>query len=629
MDNYSLMLNNIIFSKNTLKLDLAAVYPSDGFVPKVDAVFEQSGQTRRLPVSMTGNYKRKQDGMSVAVYSYSFLMDYIFFGEKKTDDISLTFEIRSGNSGYEKTGFCVSDSIVLSCRDKDIDKKYIAGKEFEGVCSFTRQEESENEDEAADDFLYGFTPCPEDGKVIITISESAAKTGNGVFSGIMLKFSLVLAVIGCVLLLPYFIIDGILAGLKIIPEHKAPVSDSAVKNIIYQIKANIATFLKSDVKDSASAMKLVSIRDTYYERYYKKMCRKPIVQNRVSFISGRRDEIGGNEKFVYDIIKDNPDIEFKFFQNSDLDRYSHDTKKKAFYELYATSKVVVVDDFYNMLNTVEKRDGVTLIQLWHACGAFKTFGFTRLGKPGGPKQKFMSHRMYDYATVSSENIADFYAEGFGVSDEKIVPTGVPRTDIFFDDEYAEKIRNDFYARYPHLKDKKIVMFAPTFRGWGQLSAFYPLSVFSPEKFVSSLGDDYALIIKLHPFCAEKFAFDSKFSDRIIDLSDEDEINDLLFVTDVLITDYSSCIFEASLLDIPMLFYAFDLYKYISDRDFYCDYESFVPGKTVFDQEQLTEAILKSDFETEKIEPFRKKYFSYTDGKSSQRAADIILKALNL
>lgn len=64
------------------------------------------------------------------------------------------------------------------------------------------------------------------------------------------------------------------------------------------------------------------------------------------------------------------------------------------------------------------------------------------------------------------------------------------------------------------------------------------------------------------------------------------------------------VFEASLLDIPMLFYAFDLFDYISKRDFYYDFESFVPGKIVFSQRELTEAIVAGDFESEKVPPFK-------------------------
>ena len=92
---------------------------------------------------------------------------------------------------------------------------------------------------------------------------------------------------------------------------------------------------------------------------------------------------------------------------------------------------------------------------------FKTFGFTRLGKAGGPKQTDPNHRMYDVAIVSSAEIAKHYAEGFGLSDDKVLATGIPRTDIFMDPQYAQTVQNGFYAKYPQLRDKRIILFAPT------------------------------------------------------------------------------------------------------------------------------------------------------------------------
>ena len=116
---------------------------------------------------------------------------------------------------------------------------------------------------------------------------------------------------------------------------------------------------------------------------------------------------------------------------------------------------------------------------------------------------------------------------------------------------------------------------------------------------------------------------------IIDMSDEDELNDLLFVTDLLVTDYSSVIFEASLLNIPMMFYAFDLYDYIASRDFYYDFEGFVPGKIVFSENELINCINAKDFESEKVNGFKNKFFDDLDGKSSKRVADLILKNLDI
>lgn len=361
--------------------------------------------------------------------------------------------------------------------------------------------------------------------------------------------------------------------------------------------------------------------------YYKLLCKKDVVPNRVTFMSGRRDELGGNSKFVYDIIKNRSDIDFKFLLFSDPKGHRNLKIISKFLKLYASSKVVIIDDYFRLLNWAEKRSDVKLYQLWHACGAFKTFGFARLGKPGGPTQRSENHRMYDYAIVSSKNIAKDYAESFGLSDECILATGIPRTDVFMDPEYSDSVRTRFYEKHPQLKNKKIMLFAPTFRGNGQMSAYYPLSQFHPKEVYEALGGQYAILIKLHPFCRERFEIPNQYADFILDLSDEDELNDLLFVTDLLVTDYSSAVFEASLLNIPMLFYAFDLEEYIAERDFYYDFQSFVPGKIVFSENEFIEAVLNNDFEQEKVTGFKTKFFDDLDGRSSQRVAEHIINVL--
>src|SRR5699024_4570409 len=118
-------------------------------------------------------------------------------------------------------------------------------------------------------------------------------------------------------------------------------------------------------------------------------------------------------------------------------------------------------------------------------------------------------------------------------------------------------------------------------------------------------NDSLVLFKMHFLVKNKLEIPSELSDVLLDVTDYREINDLLFVTDALITDYSSTIYEASLLDIPMLFYAFDLDEYISSRDFYDDFKSFVPGKITEDFDLLIESLLSKDYEYEKVEMFKK------------------------
>ena len=110
----------------------------------------------------------------------------------------------------------------------------------------------------------------------------------------------------------------------------------------------------------------------------------------------------------------------------------------------------------------------------------------------------------------------------------------------------------------------------------------------------------------------------------MDASEYREINDILFIADLLITDYSSVVYEASSLNIPMLFYAFDLDGYVASRDFYEPFAEFVPGKIVKTFGELMTAIEMNDFEQEKVEPFKNKNFEYQDGNSTDRVIDWLI-----
>ena len=171
------------------------------------------------------------------------------------------------------------------------------------------------------------------------------------------------------------------------------------------------------------------------------------------------------------------------------------------------------------------------------------------------------------------------------------------------------------------------MFAPTFRGNLKDDAHYPMDLFDIDQVCETLGDDYAIIIKHHPFITEKHNIPEQYKDRVIDLSENTEINDLLFISDLVITDYSSLVFECSLLNLPMLFYSYDLQAYIKSRDFYFDYKLYVPGKICMNINTLLDSILNEDYCAEKIAPFRDMFFENLDGKSSQRIAALIYKAL--
>src|SRR5690625_1323484 len=352
----------------------------------------------------------------------------------------------------------------------------------------------------------------------------------------------------------------------------------------------------------------------------------PINKKKISIGSDSRGDLTGNLYFIYEeMYKQNLDVDIKLLLNERIDN------KKSFIQLvktayhFATSKIILIDDFYPLVYPLNIRKNTELIQAWHAAGAFKTFGFSRIGRPGGPSIYSRNHRNYTQALVSSEGVRSHYAEGFGIDIERVIPTGVPRSDVFFDETYKNHVKKTLYDKYPMLEEKKVILFAPTFRGNGQGSAYYPFEALELRKLYENLKDDYVFIFKIHPFVKNDFTIPYDMSDFFYDLSEFREVNDLLLVTDILITDYSSVCFEFGILNKPMLFFGFDVEQYIKDRDFYYDYFDFIPGPLVKDTDQIIDKIINEDFQSEKIKPFIKYFFGDSLGHASKNVVDNVIK----
>lgn len=351
--------------------------------------------------------------------------------------------------------------------------------------------------------------------------------------------------------------------------------------------------------------------------------------NIVFFCSGSRAEIGGNEEFIYKrMLERGLDKQFKFrfdFKKSITTGHSPLEMIRFAYYL-GSSDIIMIDDYYPIIYKVDYPKTTKVLQVWHACGAFKSLGFERLGKSGAPPFNTRVHKCYTHVPVSSEHSAKHHAEGFAISEDKFYPVGIPRTDIFFDEDYKRDTRTRMFAEFPECQGKnKVYLYAPTFRGDNALNARFPFDKFDLDRWGKFLEkEDSALIIKLHPFVKERIEIPEKYRDRIVDATDYREVNDILFIIDVLITDYSSIIYETSLLRKPMLFFAFDRRYYEATRDFYEPYEDLVPGKIVYDFDELLEAMKNEDYDFHKMDAFVKKNFKYTDGKSTDRVIDQLI-----
>ena len=143
--------------------------------------------------------------------------------------------------------------------------------------------------------------------------------------------------------------------------------------------------------------------------------------------------------------------------------------------------------------------------------------------------------------------------------------------------------------------------------------------------MDSLGDEYILLIKHHPFVEKRPDIPDECKDFALDISEKLEIDQLLCASDICISDYSSLVFEYSLFERPMIFFAYDLDDYFDWRGFYYDYDELTPGPVVADTEAIIDYIKNLDtrFDKAKVHAFREKFMSACDGHATDRIMDLV------
>ncbi|WP_406498460.1 CDP-glycerol glycerophosphotransferase family protein [Streptomyces sp. NBC_00846] len=343
--------------------------------------------------------------------------------------------------------------------------------------------------------------------------------------------------------------------------------------------------------------------------------------NRILFASEMRTGLGGNLARVHDrMIERGLDKKYTFRRSFRVPATANKWSTLRLIYLLATSDTVLMDDYFGLLGNLSISPETKIIQLWHAGSGFKAVGYSRFGKYGSPKLS-NAHRKYTHVITGSKHLVPVYAEAFGIEESAVVPTGLPRIDTFLDKERSQKVTDDFFASYPQLQGKKIVLFAPTFRGKSIGDAHYDYDRIDFGKLHEVCGDKYVVLFRMHHFIAEPPPIPAEYADRLMNFASFPDTNDLLHVTDVLVTDYSSIIYEYTLLDKPILFYAYDKDTYSVIRGFHRDYDTVAPGKICVTFDELLKALQDEDFDISKVEEFRRENFDYVDTNSADRVID--------
>lgn len=361
------------------------------------------------------------------------------------------------------------------------------------------------------------------------------------------------------------------------------------------------------------------------------------IKNKTTFIMS----YGENLIFVYEEMKkQHIDCEVVFLYKStckyevknypDVKAFAYETKSiiqtvQAIYHL-ATAKYVIIDNYFGSLSTVRFKNQVQCIQIWHAAGAIKKFGL--LAPSFKKRSKYAQDRFlrvynnFHKIVVGSDALAKIYKQAFGMTEENILRTGIPRTDLFFNENDRKGIINNLVSSNPNLNKKKVILYAPTFRDKELEDFELHLNI---NAMYEALSDEYILIIKLHPAIRNKLKYREVYKGFLYDYSLYPNINDLFLVTDILITDYSSVPFEFCLLNKPMIFFAYDLKKYAKKRGLIGDFVSSVPGPVVHSSAEIIEEIQNHSFDFRKLEQFNIQWSQYSNGNSSRNLVHYLFK----
>lgn len=316
-----------------------------------------------------------------------------------------------------------------------------------------------------------------------------------------------------------------------------------------------------------------------------------------------------------ELLKREPGIEIAAICNRMDDKKSGKVRFavsvfKSMYHL-ATSKVCVIDSYWPAVSMLKHKKGLTIIQMWHAMGKIKQSGYQNVGKVSGRSVKtakyMCMHKNYDYIIAGGSAWNEYYLASFNTTEDRLLNIGLPRTDHIINT--AESNRKKVLAAYPGLKDKTVVLYAPTFRR--------NINVERPSLHEFFDDDKYALIVKNHPNDNSKVE-----GERVLTCPEFTTV-DLLSVCDYLITDYSAVAVEGAILNTKTYYFLYDYEAYKEKNGINVDPYESMPGCVFKKPEEIAEAIKSGNYPADVLKSYREKYLPADLGNSTGKLADLI------
>lgn len=284
----------------------------------------------------------------------------------------------------------------------------------------------------------------------------------------------------------------------------------------------------------------------------------------------------------------------------------------------ASSKVIIVDGYNLPVSLLKHKKGTKVIQMWHALGAIKKFGYQSIGKVDGINPTvariLKMHANYDYVISGSEGMNKYFAEAFNVPIEKVLAIGTPS--IEFLKKKDNKITKKIKEKYPALKNKINVLYSPTFRNEKN---------YNYEELINNTDFTKVNLIITNHFKVEERANDP----RVINInSNEFQTFDILKIVDYVITDYSALMIDAAVINKKILLYVYDYDEYKKNNGVNLDLLNDFPTIAYQDAKKLMNVINKNKYDIKAYHEFQKKYTPNIKTTSTEANMDLIKRCLD-
>lgn len=280
------------------------------------------------------------------------------------------------------------------------------------------------------------------------------------------------------------------------------------------------------------------------------------------------------------------------------------------------AKVLYCDNYYAFLGGLRHPKKMRIVQLWHAAGAIKNFGWedpATVQRSASDQRRFQAvYNHFDEYVVGSLAMGRVFTRAYKVPLTRMQTLGYPRSDRLCDPQWRQRARAKVARLAPELTNHRVILYAPTYR---EGVTFTP-----PKGLAAALTADpkAKVVVKLHPALAQQATRLQRQLGQQVVVAQQLATTELLTVTETLVTDYSSVAFDYSLLPNAhsLLFYWFDFPAYQHQPGIQAGVKEGLSSQVLRDSQELAAAIV-ADRPTD-LTAFNQRWNTYNDGAATQR-----------